>query len=216
MSQSSEKIDVLVIWQGLVADSYRSFFKYVASDPRIRLGLVAPESFKELGSQLIECEPFKAEAVQIDWFTLKTTCIHTQIVYFHGLKSIIKTFFSKSVNQKIVISISEPYSTTSLGIFVAAVRALGMNNFSFGCFTAQNIDKRFSYPIRKMEKYIFSKSKFILSIGEEHSRVLRNHGYKGKVIDFPLWYDSRRFKAIPRSKAIQSLSSKKRRGYRWE
>lgn len=198
-------IKILTIWQSLVVDSYRSFFyelgQLASKDTShdISLGIVAPEQFIELGSQVKKCDPFQDPFSQHNKkrqvFTLPTIVFHLQIVVYRHLVAVLKNFFQnkqKLVSRNIIYCMSEPYSITSLLVWITARIVLG-KNFEFYCFALQNIHKKFPFPLKFVQKFIFAKVDAILVLGKEHEEVLRKHGYKGACIDFPLWFDSKLF-----------------------
>ena len=191
---SPPTLKLTVIWQSLVVKSYRSFFKYLGQKG-LDTNLVAPEQFMELGFQKISCEPFE-ENENIQSHTLKSFVFHTQIVFYRGLRRILKRSLKREKKAKqIVFCMAEPYSLTALAVWVQARIVLG-KDFSFILFGLQNISKSFSIVIAWIQKFLFQQSAAIAVCGPEQTKVLRQQGYRGKIIDFPLWYDSSLFKPI--------------------
>jgi glycosyltransferase involved in cell wall biosynthesis len=188
----SDRTVIVIVWQSLVVASYRSFFEYLAHSGKFEVALVAPSRFRELGMQQVECEPFHpVEYMQS--FILDTLTLHTQAVWYKRLFEVLRLLRRKYAGRRtVVISMSEPYSFTTLGIWFISVLALG-RRWTFGCFALQNIFKRFSFPIRLVQSYLFSHLDFVLTLGREHQEVLRKHGYQKRCLDFPLWFDSAKF-----------------------
>lgn len=198
MSDQKPNVAIFVLWQSLVVASYRSFFTRLLRFP-CRLALAAPHQFTELGNQLLTCTPFTApfadNTAQARAFVLKAKSWHTQITWFHGLSSALRSFFdAKGEQPRVFLCMSEPYAFTALFAWVVARLTLG-KNFYFVCCAMQNIYKPFSLPIRLVQSFVFARCHSVLVLGEEHEEVLRRHGYQGSCWPFPLWFDASRFKA---------------------
>lgn len=198
---------LVVVWQSLVVSGYRSFFYELQSIWQNDLYLVAPQHFIELGSQNRPCEPF-TQNVTIPperCFCLPSHNWHVQAVYFKGLTGILRNIKKKHRQAPIVLCVAEPYSVTALLCLLQAKLALN-SGFQFYTYALQNINKRFSLPIRCIEKTLFKFSSAVLSLGPGQTEVLRSHSYKGKVFDFPLWFDSKIFsQKIPQDVAYNTL-----------
>lgn len=183
--------------------SYRSFFEKLVETSKIRLCLVAPQRFTELGGQDIACQDFSAPfgGQTHPVAVLKTFNLHTQAVIFIGLIKVLRGFFRdlgrlnaapEEEERKIFVCLAEPYSVTAFFAWLGGRIALG-EHFEFVCYTAQNIHKKFAWPMNLIQKIIFKHSRAILAVGEEQRQVLRGQGYRGAIVDFPLWFDERRF-----------------------
>jgi len=194
---------LFVLGQSLVVRSYRSFFALLTQPSRVRVALAAPRRFRELGGQLVECEPFDRpfDSAGGDYpgFVLKSCNLHVQIVLFAGLFGALRRFFRPhggkgpdGGQRQIFLCMAEPYSVTAFAAWLTARAALGAN-FVFICYTAQNIFKELAFPLRFIQKFIFRRSAAIVVVGREQESVLRRHGYRGICLDFPLWFDSLRF-----------------------
>ncbi len=190
---TSPKPLIFVVWQSLVVKSYRSFFYKLAEIGDAEIVLISPDKFKELGSQIIGAEAF-AGATRCHGEILRVWSPHTQVVWYRGLTKLLRRY---SKNQKygpvFVLNLAEPYSLTSLLCWIQARIALG-NGMIFSTYALQNIFKNFGIALGLVQRFVFSRCQFILSLGTEQSIVLRRHGFKGTILDFPLWYDSSRFK----------------------
>jgi len=191
---------LFVLWQSLVVDSYRGFFVKLAAATQLRLALAAPTQFRELAQQLITCAPFKppfhAGDARLPYFILKAWQPHVQVVLFKGLRRAMKAFFAPngkpSSGPHLVLCMAEPYSLTALACWCSSRLALGPHA-KFLLFGLQNIVKDLPLPLRLIQKFLFSKCTAILSLGQEQTTVLRQHGYSGNIIDFPLWFDAEQF-----------------------
>ena len=194
---SSKKVKVLVIWQSLVVRSYRSFFWHLAKNLDLKIELVTPREFTELGGQSVQCAPFQQDdLLQIQPHILSCWSPHPQIVFFRGLRKVLANFSAQKTAQNsknIILIFAEPYSITAFIIFLT-LKFFGRQPTSFYLMSFQNIYKNFSLPISMIQKLLFSKTSGILCLNEEVENVLRRHGYSGSVIRFPLWFDSDLFK----------------------
>lgn len=208
MKKNSD-ISILVVWQSLVVPTYRSFFYKLRLKTPWRIGMVAPSEFSELGFQKVPCAPFKPPFSDGDSMsfaaTLRVTVKHLQVVIFHGLRRVVRTFFAQASGRKVVFCVAEPYSPTALLVYLSCRLTLG-RGFIFISFTCQNIKKDFALPLRMIQNFIFRRSKAIMALGEEQKEVLKAHGYKGRCVSFPLWYNSDRFRPIPRKRALSELA----------
>ncbi len=210
---------IFVFWQSLVVGAYRSFFYELAKKPAVSVAVAAPTEFKELGFQLIPCEPFLEKGdSKLSAFTLKTLTLHVQIVLSFGLGRSLRYFFRElrqadgkarlgAKDRRVFFSIAEPYSITALWHYLCLRLSLG-GRVLFVCYALQNIKKNLNPVLAAVQKFIFKNSAAIASCGTEQTEVLRTHGYRGIVIDFPLWYDSQRF--FPRDPTQVEAFLKKR------
>ena len=119
----TDKIQICVIWQSLVVDAYRRFFYLLESNSKLSVHLIAPEYFEELGTQRVSCTPFLKD--KANHSILPVLSPHTQIVWFRGLTEVLNAQKAKSKFPLVILCFGEPYSPTSLGVWIAARRALG-------------------------------------------------------------------------------------------
>lgn len=219
LTEQTKALSVCIVWQSLVAPSYRSFFYQLAKLTDARMALVAPATFRELGRQQVSCAPWQKPFAQAHptrlAATLKAVVWHTQIVFFRGLQTTLKKFFNAAASSpvpqvptdrqyRVVVCIAEPYSLTALWVWACTRLALG-KEFIFVCWTCQNLYKQFSWPLARTQAFLFSHSKAILCTGEEHIQVLRKQGFKGQCVPFPLWFDSELFQYQPQLNRRQQL-----------
>ena len=203
-------IALFVLWQSLVVESYRGFFAKMAAAAQLRIALAAPTEFRELAQQLVHCAPFKppfrAGDARYPWFILRAWQPHVQVVVFRGVGKALRTFFrggsAPRAERRIVLCMAEPYSLTALACWWSAW-LLRDKSIAFMLFGLQNIVKDLPLPLRLIQSFMFSRCAAILSLGREQDAVLRHHGYRGTIIDFPLWFDAERFS--PGSSAAKTL-----------
>ncbi len=198
VNSENKNIAVFVLWQSLVVKAYRSFFEYLTQNPSWRVACAAPQKFRELGSQEIQAEdfqkPFAKDDPNYPFFLLKSWNLHVQIVIYWGLGKALKKFFNNNKNEtRYFICLADPYSVTAFFSWCVARLYLG-KDFHFMLFALQNIYKKYPWPLRFIQNFLFKHSYAILSLGTEQSEILRQHGYKGKIMDYPLWFDSKLFR----------------------
>lgn len=190
------QLSVFVLWQSLVVGSYRSFFKKMADAPSLRVALAAPQAFREAANQLVACEdfspPFHANDGRTPAYVLPAQTLHVQAVYFRGLTGALRQFFSTPTPQRVFLCVAEPYAPTALLALLAAAVAV-RGRVLFCCYAAQNIVKQYAWPLRLIQAFVFKRAAAILVVGAEQEAVLRSHGYKGRTIPFPLWFDQALF-----------------------
>jgi len=212
MPLSSPRYAVFVLWQSLVVKSYRSFFACLAEGSPCRVALAAPERFRELGNQDVECAPFEPPftasstgtlaSLDTAGLSLRAKSLHVQATWYRGLARALRSFFGGE-GRRIFLCMSEPYSVTALLSWVAMRLSL-RRDVVFVCCAMQNIHKRFPWPLAWMQAFVLRRCSAILTLGREHQEVLRRHGYRGECWDFPLWFDSRQFRP---SESTEKLSS---------
>ena len=188
--------DITVLWQSLVVGSYRSFFVNLSQYTNGRTTLISPHRFKELGSQWVDCEPFDDEKVRFE--ILKVIYFHVQIVFFMGLGRLWKRTF-RSEKDHIFICLAEPYSLTALFCYLQ-IWITGKKPKYFMLYGLQNIDKKHSFFIKKVQDFLFRRVSHILFTSSEQEYVLRRQGYEGSALEFPLWFNDQIFN-------IQDLAS---------
>jgi len=197
---SEQNIAVFVLWQSLVVKAYRSFFTCLTRNANWRVACASPQRFRELGLQEIESEPFDKPFAEGDskfpYFLLKSWNLHVQIVLFCGLGRALRKFFTKKKGEKrVFLCIADPYSLTAFFAWLTA-RIWVCGDLKFVLFASQNIFKKLPLPLKCIQNFLFKRCDAILSIGPEQDEVIRKHGYKGKIFDFPLWFDSNLFEFL--------------------
>ena len=148
--------------------------------------------------------------------SLPATIRHVQWVNFKGIYKTLKNFQSVngSAGKKKNIDfyfIAEPYSFTAL-LLVAKVFLIcnsdrikqnlanlippwgnssneKMDHRIF-LYTAQNLRRKMPLPLRLVQMLMFRMCTAILSCGITQHEVLRAEGFRKKILDFPLWFDS--------------------------
>lgn len=193
-SSRSTPANIIVISQFMVVSGYRSFLEHLAEmNPQARLSLVVPARFRELGHQLVQCEPLSEKlSTLIRMSVLKAFAPHVQIMILWGLTSVFRSQKARSQNAKtLLIAMVEPYSVSFLWIWFC-LKFSGLNA-DLWALTFQNIYKKLPWPLQWIQQLCFRSVSCILAGGQEHQAVLRKQGYHGPVVLFPLWYDERRF-----------------------
>jgi glycosyltransferase involved in cell wall biosynthesis len=195
----SEAEHLIVVSQSLVVSGYRTLYEHLARDnPRLRIDLIVPTAFKELGGQVTPCEkldPLSPENVCMH--PLRCFSPHFQIVLFWGLSRLLRRLKGQAGPKKVVLALFEPYSLSYLWFWLIFCSS-GLSA-PIWTYTAQNIVKRMPILLRWVQWLCFQTSSAILAVGREQESVLRFHGYLGRVVRFPLWYDEQRFKFEPQS-----------------
>jgi glycosyltransferase involved in cell wall biosynthesis len=82
----------------------------------------------------------------------------------------------------------EPYAVASFQAARAAPADLPV-----GFYSAQNLEKRYRWPISAWERWVFARSAFALPVTDEVAGVLRAKGYAGRTEVLPLWVDTERY-----------------------
>ena len=210
-SKKANSTHLLVIWQSLVVRTYRTPFDILANEQNWHVGLCGPSAFRELGSQLRPWD--QTSSANVATFPLPATVLHTQIMLLWGLGRILRTFFgAPAVRQdspegrRIVLCVAEPYSVTALWCYLQTRIFFGRHPFEFVTFGCQNIDKKFPWFLRRIETFVFTRSKKIWAVSAGQVSVLRSHGYRGPCLTIPLWYDGATFHPLDRTQADLALN----------
>jgi len=86
----------------------------------------------------------------------------------------------------------EPYAAVTAQVRRALIRARFHGPFGF--YSAQNLMKRYPWPIRRWEQQALARAAFALPVSEEVATVLRRKGYAGSMRVLPLGVDTRRIR----------------------
>jgi glycosyltransferase involved in cell wall biosynthesis len=78
----------------------------------------------------------------------------------------------------------EPYALASYQALLAARGVI------LGFYSAQNIEKRYRWPIAAWERRVYERSSFAFPVTDAVAAVLRSKGYRGRVEVLPLWIDT--------------------------
>ncbi len=206
----------------------------VAKKSGSSVSLIAPDKFIEGGSQKLTCEPFneREKSAFRKIFVTPVFFLHIQVVWFRGVWKIfcLQTPIDHHQtpidhhqtpidhhqtpidhHQKhhqtprfVIICMAEPYSVTALGIYLAATIFLP-RTFEFYLYTAQNIDKKFRWPMFAIQKFLIKRCKAVLACGQSQKTTLRQNFSEIRIIDFPLWFDETVF--FPKSWVSDDKSS---------
>ncbi len=131
------------------------------------------------------------EIIPLNWFFLKN--IQFQFFFSFYLKEI------KLEKPDFVIFLEESYSTSTFEF------SLFFKKVPFVFFSAQNIYKNFPIPIRKMQNYVFKRSKGALAVSKEAEVVLRKWGYNKKIFRFYLGVDPFKFNESKKIEILETL-----------
>lgn len=200
---SKKERTAVFVWQSLVVPGYRTFFAALARTgafAKTRMVLVAPESFKELGGQERAGPPFETpfDGSFHAGVRLPVWSRHVQSVFFRGLGGVLRSFGKETIRANAgrdLFCVAEPYSLTAAFVCAQAFLARwwpGARSRLF-LYTAQNLDRPLALPLRLVERFSYLSCHAILSCGQTQKSVLRARGYRGPILDFPLWYDSGMF-----------------------
>ena len=194
MKQTPSKTHYIVIWQSLILKSYRSIFCHLAEiiKEKSSISLVIPEKFTEGAGQKLVCEPLGVceKSLFASTFITPVWTFHIQGVWFRGLWKFFKT--APAGTRKKILCIAEPYSLTALWCYSVARLKFG-KNFAFFPYTAQNILKKFPWPLSDTQKFILNRSAAVLVCGNTQKEILRKINPIVPIISFPLWFDESLF-----------------------
>lgn len=104
--------------------------------------------------------------------------------YQSSLRSTIRNF-----SPDVLYVEEEPYSLSAWQAMYAS-RGLKVKRF---IYSAQNIAKRYPPPFNWMEKYVLSMADTAVAVSTQVAAVLRDKGFRRKIIPFPLGVDTTQF-----------------------
>ena len=88
----------------------------------------------------------------------------------------------------------EPYALAS----AQAARSVAGRRPVLGFYSAQNLNKHYPWPIRRLEQFVFGQAQFAFPVSKSVEEVLRTKGFKGRTDVLPLWVDTKLF--VPRAR----------------
>jgi L-malate glycosyltransferase len=115
-------------------------------------------------------------------------------IIFHAYRFPLRRFLRERRFDAIYVN-HEPYA-------IATAQACLANRSTwrvpFGFYSCQNIQKRYPFPFRWMERLVYRSSQFAFPITEEVGAVLRRKGYRNSMNVAPLAFDPALY--FPRSR----------------
>jgi glycosyltransferase involved in cell wall biosynthesis len=118
---------------------------------------------------------------------------------------VYKSWFGKllrKINPDAIYVHHEPYGLATAQVYLANKR---YRDVPIGFYAAQNISKRYPWPIARLEQWILSKSSFCFPVTEGALSVLRGKGYAGRAKVLPLAVDRQLY--FPHTAAGMELRS---------
>jgi glycosyltransferase involved in cell wall biosynthesis len=90
---------------------------------------------------------------------------------------------------------NEPYAAGAFQV-VRAARGLRASP-AIGFYSAQNLDKRYRWPVSRWERWVYEHADFALPVSAEVADVLTRKGYRGRIKVLPLAVDTERYRPQP-------------------
>ena len=189
---STTPVDFLVQWQSLVVAGYRSVWRELALQSSWSVTMIAPHQFREGGMQDLVCDGNDPRNPPL--ITLPVRRFHTQAVWFKRLGTTIRHWLKGSPRPKIFLCFAEPYSLTALFTVLTLLKTRWRTCFAgprprLLFYGFQNIQKKLPLPLILIQYLLFKCADAIAVAGAEHEQVLRYHGFKGRCIRLPMWFD---------------------------
>ncbi len=197
---------LLVLWHSLVVESYRRFFVKLAELLPAEVAMISPREGSELGFQRITCEVSDQQTTQsAQLYPVKTWRFHTQIIIYRTLAKIFKLYRGgQEQAPPVVFCAAEPYALTALYVWFRSW--LSFKRFRFLLLACQNFDKPYPFFLRWIRVMMYRQADAIAAIGPHQRDLLIQTGYRGKIIDFPLWFESSRFCYLGQAAARDRLA----------
>jgi glycosyltransferase involved in cell wall biosynthesis len=177
------KLRLLVVSHPCVTPANQELFARVERRTGWDLAIVVPKRWKnEYGTQAAERWPsFGGSIIPVPVVLAGNIPLH---VYAGGLRRRVERWRPDAVFVH-----HEPYGLATFQAFRAA-RRIGV---PAGFYSAQNLLKKYPWPIRRLERMVHSSAAFALPVSEEVADVLRAKGYRGPLEVLPLGVDTSAF-----------------------
>ena len=100
----------------------------------------------------------------------------------------------ESLRPDVVYVHNEPYAVST---FQFTRAAKGWNRTPVGFYSAQNLNKRYPWPIRRVERWVHANADFALPVSSAVAGVLREKGFENRLEILPLPIDLDRLRPAP-------------------
>jgi glycosyltransferase involved in cell wall biosynthesis len=97
----------------------------------------------------------------------------------------------RELRPDVVYVHNEPYAAATFQVVRAA---LSLDGVAIGVYSAQNLAKRYPWPLSRWERSVYAHADFALPVTAEVAGVLRGKGYEGHIEVMPLPVDTERFR----------------------
>ena len=114
-------------------------------------------------------------------------------VPFHAYRARLKRIVARERPQAIYVH-HEPYGVATFQAFLASRQ---FADIPIGFYSAQNILKRYPWPISRFERYVYARASFAFPVSANVAAVLRRKGYRGGYAVLPLGIDTGLYRPDP-------------------
>ena len=178
------KKKLLIIDHSGVVDLYRERARILAKDYEYDVSMIIPNKWNE-GSKNIILN--KNDKIKI--YNSNTILTNNIPLFMYNPFVIIKAM----INEKpdIIDIHEEPYSLSALEVIV--LKNIFSRKSKVVFYSAQNILKKYPWPIRVFEKIVCSNSQGAYTCSTEVTKVLKERSFKGLIKEIPLGIDENIF-----------------------
>ena len=178
---------ITLISKALIVGAYQTKLEAIAAQPGVELAVVVPPSWR------VDGRIQRLEVIHTHGYRLITAPLvlngSFHLHYYPTLGRILR-----QTRPEICHIDEEPYNLATYLATVAACRLGAKPLF----FTWQNLLRRYPWPFRAMEQYVYRQSMAAIAGNLEAVRVLRAKGYAGPVATIPQFgVDPELFKPAP-------------------
>lgn len=185
---------LVVVSHPCVTPVNQDFYARVQECTGWDVAILLPRRWKnEYGRRRAERWPtFRGELVALPVALAGNIPLH---VYVAALRRRLR-----ALEPDVVYVHNEPYAAATFQI-VRAAQDLKAST-AIGFYSAQNLGKRYPWPVSRWERWVYERAEFALPVSTEVADVLTRKGYEGSVEVLPLAVDTERYRPQPQSGEI--------------
>lgn len=182
-----DKIRVLVLSHSYTIKPYRKKFRLIAEHPDIVLRIVTPskwyENFREIKfvpDKNTRCQEFSAPILFSGY--------GSRFFYYKNIVTLFKNF-----NPHIIHLEEEAWSLNALQTLLLKRLFCPSSKLIFRTSLSAEIKQRFSILPTLIERLVFNETDVAFPLSVKAGEILRNRGYRGKIVPFPNGVDTELF-----------------------
>ncbi|MFB3041856.1 MAG: glycosyltransferase family 4 protein [Candidatus Poribacteria bacterium] len=192
-------IRVLVLSHSYIMKPYRRKFDLIADYPDLKVRVITPERWYE-SIQEITFEPTSENRCDEFSCPIRFSGYSSRFYYRHGLKTHFRDFQPQIIHLE-----EEAWSINALQTIRLKRKYCPDSRFIFRTSLSIPAKQRFRYLPIWIERQVFRETDIAFPLSENASQILKQRGYKGRIIPFPNGVDCRIFRKTEVSELQASL-----------
>ena len=188
MSTIKSRFSLLVVSHPCVQSINQSLYARVEARTGWRVTILLPSSWKsDYGMRrATRWSGFRGRLIPMP-------VVFSGSVPFHAYRARLKRIVARERPQAIYVH-HEPYGVATFQAFLASRQ---FADIPIGFYSAQNILKRYPWPISRFERYVYARASFAFPVSANVAAVLRRKGYRGGYAVLPLGIDTGLYRPDP-------------------